>query len=175
MPQRLNQAKQTAILAWIETALSIEAIWDKQNGNRPALPYVSVNIISGPQNDGTPEAKYKTTDTFTYIFRRIFTLSIQAHSQSNHLALLSTLISAITLPTQRATLRAAGLSVYNNNDILPTDISELIDTGFEKRGSIDVTMAFTDEIDDIPGEIQTVQLVGEPGSKFENIDTIIGN
>jgi hypothetical protein len=174
MPDRLDTAKQAAILTWIQTALSVTAIWDKQNGNRPALPYVSVNIITGPQNDGAVEAKYKELDTFTYIFRKIFTLSIQAHSQTTHLALLGTLINSMILPTQRAPLRAAGLSIYNNQDILPTDISELIDTGFEKRASIDVTMAFAEEIDDIPGEIQTMQLVGAPGSKFENIDTIIG-
>jgi hypothetical protein len=174
MPQRLNQAKQTAIIEWIQTALFITTIWDKQNAFRPALPYISVNIITGPQQDGTPEAKYKTTDVFTYIFRKIFTLSIQAHSQSNHLALLSTLINSMKLPTQRATLRAAGLSIYNDNDISPTDISELIDTGFEKRASIDVIMAFAEEVDDSPGEIQTMQLVGKAGTKFENIDTIIG-
>ena len=174
MPQRLNQAKQTAIIAWIETALSITAFWDKQNALRPSLPYISVNIITGPKRDGTPERTYKELDTYTYIFRKIITLSIQSHSQSNHLALLSTIIDSMTLPTQRATLRAAGLSIYNDDDIDPTDISELIDTGFEKRGSIDVTMAYADEIDDSPGEIQTMQLVGEPGTKFENIDTIIG-
>ncbi len=174
MPSRLDVTKQTAIIAWIETALAISAIWDKQNALRPSLPYVSVNIIAGPQFDGTPEKKYKELDTYSYIFRKIFTLSIQSHSQTNHLALLSTLINSMMLATQRATLRAAGLSIYNDTDISPNDVSELIDTGFEKRAAIDVTMAFAEEIDDVPREIQTVQLVGAPGSKFENIDTIIG-
>lgn len=174
MPQRLNQAKQTAIIAWIETALSITAIWDKQNALRPALPFISLNIITGPQSDGTSERTYKETDVYTYIFRKIFTLSVQSHSQTNHVALLSTLLNAIILPTQRETLRTAGLSIYNDTDISITDVSELIDTGFEKRAAMDITFAFAEEIDDSPGEINTVQLVGEPGTKFENIDVIIG-
>lgn len=174
MPQRLDATKQKAIKLWIQSALSITAIWDKQNAIRPALPYISVNIITGPQLDGTPERTYKELDVYTYIFRKIFTLSVQVHSQTNHIALLSTLLNSIILPTQRATLRAAGLSIYNDTDISITDVSELIDTGFEKRASMDITFAFAEEIDDSPGEIQTMQLVGSPGTKFENIDTIIG-
>lgn len=173
MPQRLNQAKQTAIISWIETALSITAIWDKQNALRPDFPYISVNIIAGPQLDGTPEPKYKSTNIYTYIFRKIFTMSIQIHAVTNHLALLSTLINSIILPTHRATLRAAGLAIYNDTDISITDISELLNTGFEKRGAIDVTMAYAEEIDDTVGEIQTVGVKGKSGTKFENIDITI--
>ncbi len=174
MPQRLDQAKQSAIISWIETALSLEAVWDKQNLPSPALPYVSCNIIAGPQLDGTPQRNYKTTDTFTHLFRKIFTLSVQAHAITNHLALLSTLINSMVLPTHRATLKDAGLAIYNDTDISPVDISELLDTGFEKRGSIDVTMAYAEEVDDVTGEINTTGVKGEAGSKFENIDTIIG-
>lgn len=174
MSQRLNQEKQTAIMNWIETALSITAIWDKQNKKRPVLPYISLNIIAGPQLDGTPEPRYKTTDIYTYIFRKIFTLSVQVHAVNNHLALLSTLINAMILPTQRATLRAAGLAIYNDIDISITDISELLDTGFEKRAAMDVTMAYAEEIDDTVGEIQTVRVKGLPDTKFENINTLIG-
>ena len=88
MPQRLNPAKQLAIISWIETALSITAIWSAQNATRPVLPYVSVNIISGPQLDGTPQKTYKELDTYTYIFRKVFTLSVQVFSHTNHPALL---------------------------------------------------------------------------------------
>lgn len=173
MPQRLNQAKQLAIISWIETALSITAIWDKQNKSKPDLPYISCNIIAGPQLDGTPERTYKTTDIYTYIFRKIFTLSIQIHAITNHLGFLSALINSMTLPPQRATFFAAGLSIYNDIDISPTDISELLDTGFEKRGSIDVTMAFAEEVDSTVVEINTIGLKGKSGSKFENIDITI--
>lgn len=173
MPERLNQAKQTAIIAWIETALAITAIWDKQGFDKPALPYITCNIIAGPQLDGTPQRNYKETDVYTYILRKIFTLSIQSHAITSHLAFLSTLIDSMELPTHRATLRAAGLSIYNDTDVSPTDISELLDTGWEKRGSIDVTMAFADEVDDTVGEINTVGVQGIAGTKFENIDITI--
>ncbi|MCK5605470.1 hypothetical protein KAR91_26495 [Candidatus Pacearchaeota archaeon] len=173
MPQRLNTAKQLAIIAWIQTALSITAIWDKQGQNSPELPYISCNIIAGPQFDGTHQVRHKSTDIYTYLFRKIFTLSIQVHATTNHLAFLSTLINSMILSTHRATLRAAGLSIYNDTDITPTDISELLDTGFEKRGVIEVTMAYAEEIDDTIGEINTVGVKGESGTKFENIDITI--
>jgi hypothetical protein len=80
----------------------------------------------------------------------------------------------MVLPTHRATLKAAGLSIYNDTDISPVDISELLDTGIEKRGSIDVTMAYAEEVDDVTGEINTTGIKGEAGSKFENIDITVG-
>ena len=173
MPQRLDSAKQLAIISWIETALSITAIWNDQNALRPALPFVSVNIISGPTPDGTYQVNYKELDTYTYLFRKLFTLSIQAFSTTNHLALLSILTNSINLPTHRSTLRAAGLAVYNETDIVPVNISELLETGMEKRGSIDVNMAYSEEVDDIPGEIQTTKIAGISGTKFENVDLTI--
>lgn len=173
MPQRLNQVKQTAILTWIETALSIAAIWDKQNLPKPPLPYISCNIISGPQLDGTPESKYKSLDTYTYILRKIFTLSIQIHATTNHLAYLSSLIDSMVLPSFRQILRDAELSIYNDTDIIINDISELLDTGFEKRASIDVTMAYADEVDDLVGEINFTNIQGISGTKFEKVNITI--
>lgn len=173
MPQRLNQAKQTAIISWIETALSITAIWDKQNKAKPAFPFISCNIIAGPQPDGTHQVTHKSQDVYTYLFRKIFTLSIQSHALTNHLGYLSTLINHMKIPASRQTLRNAGLSIYNDTDISPVDISELLDTGFEMRGSIDVTIAFAEEIDATLGEINTVGVKGESGTKFENIDITI--
>ena len=173
MPQRLDSAKQAAIRSWIITALGINAIWTGQNELRPILPYASINIIAGPVPDGTPQKKYKTTNTFTYLFRSMITLSVQVFSNTNHLALLRKLINSLTLPSHRQLLRAAGLSVYNDTSISPIDISALINTGIEKRGSIDITMAYADEVDDLSGEIVKMQLKGEAGSKFEDIDTTI--
>jgi len=173
MPERLNSTKQIAIQGWIETTLGISAIWTDQNSLRPALPYISINIIAGPQLDGTPQRTYKTTNIFTYLYRKVFTLSIQSFSNTNHLALLSDLINSITLPSKAGILKAAGLAVYNNTSISPTNISELINTGIEKRGSIDVTMAYAEEVDDPTGEIIKTNVSGISGTKFENVNTDI--
>lgn len=170
MPKRLNQTFQKEIIEWIETSLSITAIWDKQSEQRPDLPYASLNIISGPSLIGVPEAIHKTTNIFTWIFRQIFTTSIKIFSLNQSLDLAAQLMQSVFLPSRRAILEAAGLAIWNDSEIVITDISSLVNTGYESIASMDVIFNYAEEIDSPDGEIAIAEIKGVPGGPLERID-----
>lgn len=170
MPNRLNSTLQKEIIRWIETSLSIAAMWDKQSEARPPLPYASLNIISGPTPIGVPDREYKSLNTFTWVFRKIFTVSIKLLSVNNSLALASLLQNSIELPPLRQILTAAGLAIWNPDEIAITDISSLVNTGFESIASMDTIFNYTEEIDSADGEIAIAEMKGVPGEPLARIN-----
>ena len=167
---RLNETFENAIYEFVASITGVDVIWDKQDalgsqkGKKPKLPYMTLNISAGPNKVSGSSEEYKivegtgVTDTFTYKHVKTFTLTINSHAKNGHLTLIGDIESGLDLPTKQVILRAAGLSVWNVGD--PVDISVLQNTSHELRASIDIEMSYGVEIDDLPGEIQTVDIDG---------------
>lgn len=161
---RLNTALEKAIYDFVTSATGIQWIWDKQDsqgsqkGEKPVLPYGTMNISAGPSKVSYSSESYKELDTFTYKHVYAFTLTLNSYAQNDHLKILTDILSSIDLPTKQTILRSAGLAIWNIGD--PIDISILQNTGHEMRGSVDIEMSYGVEIDDAPGEIQTVDIDG---------------
>lgn len=162
---RINEDLENALYDFLASICSkFTVIWDKQDsqgsqkGIKPEGPYLTMNIISGPSKIGGSSETYKELDTFTYSHTFTFTLSIQSFAQNGHLEVLQDILSGTVLPTKLAILRKVGLAIWILGD--PVDISSLRNTGHEMRGSLDIDFAYSVEIDDQPGEIQTVDIDG---------------
>lgn len=178
---RLDQTKEDAIFDFVVTATSIatpdvKVIWDKQDiaGSRkavkPALPYITMNISSGPNLIHTPEITYKELDTFTQPFRYAMTLTINVFSNDNWLGLAQEILEGLDLETKKSILRLAGVAQAGlASDVV--DISELLDTKHEGRASFDIPLGFTREVDDVIGEIQKVEVTSTIGT-LETTNTI---
>jgi len=157
---RLSEAKELAIYTWISTILSgLTVIWDKPNRQRPALPYATLNISSGPRGEGSPDMRYKEPDTFTHTIRKVFTLTVNIYAENAYLSYMESLINSLNLSTTQDALRAAGLAIRSNSD--PVDLSRLLDTQYEQRVSADFFLAYAGELDDVSGEIARVTYAGE--------------
>jgi len=161
---RLNDVFEDAIYDFLTAVTNIQFIWDKpdsqgaQKGQKPSMPYGTMNISSGPSKVAGSSETYKELDTFTYKHVKAFTLSINIYAQTGHLARIDDILTAFDLPTKQAILRNAGLAVWNIGE--PLDISALQNTGFELRGTVDIEMSYGVEMDDVPGEFQTVDIDG---------------
>lgn len=167
---RLDETKEKAMFDFIVAASGFDngkVIWDKQDvaGSRkavkPALDYITLNISAGPSSQGTPETVYKELDTYEMPFRRAFTLTINVYSNLGWLKTLSQIKDSQYLDSKRSILRVAGISILDTGDIL--DISELLDTKHEGRATVDFFMSDCVTREDVPGEIQKVNITGTVG------------
>lgn len=171
MAIRLIKELEDAIYDWIVSAIAntsiTQVVWDKQDTQepgvnvRPPLPYVLLNIISGPVNVGSPTFKRKSEDIFTYSFTKTFVLSVQVYATESHLDVMSIILDAVELPSQISILNKGNLSIISTTE--PVDISQFLETVNEFRVGVDMIMAYGSETDDTIGEIQQVAIDGAVG------------
>lgn len=163
MAYRLNQEKEDAIYDFIVASCpSATVIWDKPNDTveRPVKPYITLNVIFGPEKIGDRgEFYYKELDTFTYKFVKKFTLSVNIYADSYYLNIMNDLINSLDLSSKLSILRLKGLAIWGKQG--PNDIPEVVDTIWEQRSHLDIFMSYGETVDDIPGEIQKVELNGQ--------------
>lgn len=156
--QRLPIAIEDAIVAFAEAVQpDATVIWANPDGPRPALPFIVLDVVSGPTGIGAAEERYKSEDTYTYGFRKRGTLNVQVHAD-DALVRAGAIESALELPSRQGTLQAAGIAVWGSDG--PRDITQLMDTAFEPRASLDLFLSWPEPADDAPGEIRTVHATG---------------
>ena len=178
---RLDETREEGIFDFVVASTSIatpesKVIWNLQDvaGGRkavkPDLPYITMNISSGPNLIHTPEGNWKEQDIFTKSFRYFFTLTINVFANENWLGLAQEILEGLDLETKKSILRLAGIAQAGTpSDIV--DISELLDTKHEGRASFDMFLGYTREVDDATGEIKKVDITGTIGT-FETNNVI---
>jgi len=155
----ISVAMQDAIHDFVIAATGLavgKVIWSMPDADRPAPPYISLNVSSGPRSIGSPEVIHKAQDVFTFPFRKEFTLTVNSFAASGWHTLIAAVMNALELPSKQALLTNAGIAIMRAED--PIDLSGLLETGFEGRGAVDIMLGYTTEIDDTTGEIQTVEI-----------------
>lgn len=166
---RISSTKEDAITDWVETVTGISFFWNRQDTHRPAMPYGILNIVSGPNKEGNAAIKYKTLDTFTYLFKKTFTLSIDIIADNQHLRLMSDILDSLELPSFLTNLRIAGLAYRGNSDIF--DISELLNAKDVRRCTVDIFFAYGQDKDDVSGQVDKIKAAGTIDSKTINISS----
>lgn len=161
MAYRLDQTKEDAIYDWAHAVLpTVSIIWDKPSAPRPDLPYITLNIIGGPIDLSDRTAyKYKELDTWTYKFKKRITLSINIFGYENHMNLMETLLDSLQLDSKIEILNLVGLACWGYDG--PRDLSIQRDTEWEFRSQADIFLSYGKEVDDVPGEVQSIELNGE--------------
>jgi hypothetical protein len=167
---RLSEATEKAIFDFIVSASGFsdaQIIWDKQSivaprkGVKPTLGYITLNISGGPALQGTPELGYKELDTYNRTFRRAFTVTVNVYSNLGWLSDAQKIADSIYLDSKRGILTAASVSVLDTGPVL--DISELLDTKFEGRATVDLFMSDCVVREEIVGEVAKVGIAVKIG------------
>jgi hypothetical protein len=164
MSDRIGSALELTIFNFISASSGVTTIWDKQSTDldgfidKPALPFVLMDITSGPALEGRPTFKHKIIDTYTYSFKWKFSLTIDVFAQTLHMAIANKIIQGLALPTKRAILNAGNIASRTNTE--PIDLTELVNNNFEQRSQFSIDMAYNEDVDDVTGEIQTVIVNG---------------
>lgn len=161
MPYRLDQVKEDGIYNWISNIVgsSIPVIWDKPDAIKPNLPYVTLNIIGGPNKVGNrPNRKYKELDKWNYTFVKRITLSVNIFTYGDNAGLMETILDSLQLPTKLVLLRDVGLAFWGYDGAF--EDSTLVDTKWEFRSHADIFLSYGIIKEDEPGEIQKINLNG---------------
>lgn len=167
---RLNEVSENAVKAFVVAASGFptnKVIWDKQSifgatkAKKPELPYITLNISGGPSSQGTPEVNYKELDTYETTFRNAFTVTVNVYSNLGWLSDAQKISDSIFLDGKRGILTAAGVSVLSAGPAL--DISELLDTKYEGRATVDLFMSDCVVREEVVGEVAKVGITGTIG------------
>jgi len=130
-------------------------IFANENSPRPALPYVTLYLTSLVQigEDWTP--KPDNAGGAEMVGDREFTLQIQCYG-GDPITILENVRSSLQKQSVLDTLRANGIVFVNHFPI--SDVTQLLDTEYEARGTMDVLFRIAQLNTDDLGKIETVEV-----------------
>jgi hypothetical protein len=146
-----------AIYTWVNSVISpVPAMWADQNASQPAAKFVSIRIqsitnvsrdVHGPIDDETAVAQLYGT--------REIIISVRGFGDGSN-QLLELLSGSLEKVTVQDTLRASGLAVVSNGNVL--NLSGLLESGFKEQSSLDVTFRTSSVDSDNLGLIEAVEV-----------------
>lgn len=166
----------TNIYTWVKAQLppTFPVIMYYENAPRPTTSYVTINMNTFIQigEDYTP----RPTDNpgnVEMVGDRQFTINLQAYGFDS-MGILETLRSSLQKQTVLDTLRANGIVFFQQFQIL--DITDLVNTKFESRATMDILFGIGQTETDSLGSIDTVEIHEElyqgPDLVFEQTITV---
>lgn len=149
---------RTSLYQWVvaNIPVAMPAIYLYSNSPRPTVDYVTLYISSVVQI-GWDYVQDPMSDAGInqQVGDREFTLQIQAYG-GDPLTVLNNLRTSLQKQSVLDTLRANGIALANWFPV--NDLTQLVDTRFEQRGSMDVLFRMADIYSDTSGVIDIVQL-----------------
>lgn len=138
-------------------ASGVTVIWEKQAEARPLKPYISLDIIAGPNMIGNPDEYVDPADDkVVQTSMREFTLSVNFFGQ-NAFAELGKVQESLGLPTAIEMLGQEDLVFVGDNGL--RDLSSLMENRYESRSQMDCVFRTTNTVKDHDTTvIETVEL-----------------
>lgn len=136
-------------------------IWWQPNGPRPVVsgvnvPYITLfiqSVTAVNQDWSAPEADIN--GVINMKGDRNFTLQIQGYG-ADPLTLLENIRTSLQKQTVLDTLRASGIAFYQSLTI--NDITDLVDSQFERRAQLDVLFGIAQIYTDTPGYFDEIEV-----------------
>lgn len=136
--------------------MGMPVIWYEPNAPRPSVPYVTLYLTSVvTTNQDWSAADADSTGTIDMKGDRQFTLQVQAYG-GEPLTVLENIRTSLQKQTVLDTLRANGIAFYQALSI--ADITELVDSQFERRATLDVLFAIAQIYTDTPGYFDEIEV-----------------
>jgi hypothetical protein len=140
------------------------------DGQRPTLPYATVQMVTPTQSRQHDEVRVLSTatdgtGTERTKAHRTATVDVNLYGLTLGIDDLAEWLRwSIQSPSVRATLRASGLQVLAISD--PRDLSTLVDVRHERRIQLEVTIGWAATVDRSVAVIEAVEFTGEvrPGT-----------
>lgn len=157
MPLNYETVK-TTLYNWAVSVVpsGMPVIFWEPNAPRPEVPYVTLflsSIIALNQDWSSPSAN--VSGEIDMKGDRSFTLQIQGYG-NDPLTVLENIRTSLQKQTVLDNLRVGGIVFYQSLTI--TDITELVDSQYEKRASLDVLMAIGQTYTDEPGYFSEIEV-----------------
>jgi hypothetical protein len=165
--------------AWFDFAENntedeVTVIYEESSGPRPPRPYVTLKIIAGPSEKAFDELRPIPADPnkkFDLTGIRQYTVSMKAFGEAAH-DILSDLQLCLEAPDSiEFFIRNEDIAVVSRGPV--TDISALLETGFETRAVMDVIFnAVVSKVVD-PSTIESTEISGTL-ENADGSDTTVG-
>lgn len=149
---------RTNLYNWViaNVPSGMPAIWLYANAPRPTVDYISLYISTVTQIGWDyVQGPLDNTGISEQVGDREFTLQIQGYG-GDPLTVLQNLRTSLQKQTVLDSLRVNGIVFANWFQI--NDVTELIDSRFEQRGSLEILFRIADIYSDDLGVIDTVEL-----------------
>lgn len=156
--------------------MGMPVIFYEPNAPRPTVPYVTLylnSIIAVNQDWTSNEAD--DTGTVNMHGDRQFTLQVQAYG-GDPLTLMENLRTSLQKQSVLDTLRANGISFFASINI--GDITELVDSKFERRATLDILFGIGQIYTDTVGyfdEVEIEEVIENPLGEIVYDETITIN
>lgn len=158
MPINYSLVKQT-LYNWASAQVptGMPVIFYQPNAPRPNVPYVTLFIASVNQvNQDWSSDEADVNGEIDMHGDRQFTLQVQAYGGSDPLTLLENMRTSLQKQTVLDILRAGGVVFYSSLAI--NDITNLVDSQFERRAQFDVSLGIGQVYSDNPGYFNTIEI-----------------
>jgi len=139
-----------------QVPMGMPVIFWEPNAPRPTIPYITLflsNIVAVNQDWSAPDADIN--GVIDMKGDRQFTLQIQGYG-ADPLTVLENIRTSLQKQTVLDTLRANGIAFYSSLAI--NDITDLVDSQFERRAQLDVLMGIAQIYTDDPGYFDTMEI-----------------
>ena len=158
MPISYAAVKQT-LYDWAisQVPVGMPVIFYQPNAPRPIEPYITLYILNTQQiNQDWSSPNADINGDIDMKGDRQFTLQIQAYGQDDVLTLLENMRTSLQKQTVLDILRAGGIVFYTSLGI--NDITRLVDSQFERRAQLDVSLGIGQTYTDSPGYFDEIEI-----------------
>ena len=136
---------QSAIYTWLQRESGLPAdkvIWAEQSEHRPTLPYASVKFLNTSIRVGSIDHIKSDGDEFTTQGLRECVLSINIFGLGAN-DLMAKVRDSLDRPDVMDEFNTVGLSTIGEDG--PRDLTELMETKYQERSQMDVSMYYAQE------------------------------
>lgn len=165
---RLKKADvEDAFYEWAAKAAGVEVVFSEQSNVKLDAPFITLKVISGPKRMGsTDDLEYVSGDDFKIIGRREMTISVQAFG-CEAFDILSNLSTSFSEPDVQGFFQSKNIGIVDEGS--PNDLTNLLDTDFQGRASMDIRFYVLDVKQVKVGTIRKTNVTGE----IDTLDSII--
>lgn len=132
--------------------------WVEPNAPRPPRPCVGMDIVTGAVQTAHDQRVETSPGVWEVSGQRRITVSVIVYGEDSDV-LANRLHSSLELETTREILRAYGLGFIRQEDVV--DVSQLLDTKFERRNQFDVAFHVVSRRTENVGYVETVEIENE--------------
>lgn len=167
---------EQGIQSWLETTVSYPVVFSGQNMVRPPAPFVSWKLLTGMIKIGSFDELYVNKNDLNYHLKgqRQFTALFEAtgiatdgtlKNRVRATDILGEIQYSLNKPETIGHFQNINLVIQEENEI--SDITELLETEYEPRASLEITFRIAiDEIVD-PGTIDLISVSGDLDTNFD--------
>lgn len=164
------EAVKTSLYDWAVSVVptGMPVIFWEPNAPRPTVPYITLflsSITAVNQDYSAPGAD--NLGNIAMSGDRQFTLEVQGYG-NDPLTVLENIRSSLQKQTVLDTLRVSGIVFYQSLTI--NDISDLVDSQYERRAQLDILMGIAQVYSDNPGYFSTIEVDEE---YINSVDVVV--